>query len=213
MSSITPLNITDELIDPLNNSIIQVLNATQLRGPSSVNRYDTRPNDVGLINEDSSHVKKGMGHRIQIARTGHCEILECLEWDVSPVEDNKGVGVSNSRTFTYSVRAGSLHKQITALKTVWDAALPFHDALLTTFITNTSNIRLYARPTAIRRSDRYGPLVEAPYLGYSSVVNKKASINDMTEVFAKRLVNYFGLVLDKLYDDDSKFAWPDFLVK
>jgi hypothetical protein len=54
----------------------------------------------------------------------------------------------------------------------------------------------------------YGFPVQSPYLCYTDVVHRDEPTEELLERILKRMVNYFGLVLERTYDDTGAFQMP-----
>lgn len=217
---ITPLDISEDIIDPLNEKILDKLNGFSLPERAcyftSVQTTHTRPNANGIINEDLSRLSDGMGHLIQIFRNGHCEFLVRINSHkvngekIEPVhgemlEDRKG----EQDVLFYTDIAACFKTQIENLKDIWDSCLPFNDMLLTTLIKNTHSTRLYSYETTFRRY-LTGHKIKSHKLEYSNVINREIKPLALTELVLKRFVNNFGLVLREVFDGD-KFINPKLL--
>lgn len=211
----TPLNISEDAIDPLDTNLLEVLNNFSLPEDiyrnARVNNYNTRPNEYGVVNEDLRNVSEGLGHRIQIFRNGHCEFLNCLlsedDEDIGALPGENTEGIENIRILRYTGIASFFINQINNLKKLWDSCLPFKDMLLSALILNTKHTRLYSGENAIRRPI-CGALIYSDFQVFNTVINKKAAPSFLSELVLKRFSNYFGLVLDRLYDENQLLMRP-----
>ena len=84
VSSITPLSVNDDSIDPLDVNLIDTLNNIKLPKDGGfwedhINRYDTRPDENGITNIRLKNLSDGDGHKVSIYRNGHSEFLFCME--------------------------------------------------------------------------------------------------------------------------------------
>jgi hypothetical protein len=213
--SITPLNISEDSIEPLNQSFWESINSLSVPDYSSniltpVNRYNTRPNEYGLVNKDFR--KDGIGYEIQVFRNGHCEFMIYLE-DVVQAHTKHGrnynlLPASSARVLTYEDIARNFINQIQGLKNIWNRELPFNDMLMTSVITNTINISLYSGRQTRSGSYEFGSLVTLPMLKYSKVINKNESPFSIAESFIKRFVNYFGLNINTVFAENGNLNLP-----
>ncbi len=218
-SSITPLNISGDTINPLSEEFINAINSTKLPQEisfnSAVNAYHTRPNENGLINDDLRHLSEGNAHRIQIFRNGHCEFLICLQGSVNQVtaaaskddiEITKGLQVVR-----YTDLAECLSIQIDTLLRIWNDVLFFNDMSLNAYILNNKNTILYSQHGTW--DVIFGSKVESEILETNCIVSKNTSPADTTEKIIKTFVNYFGLVLEQIKDKNGEFIKPSKLIK
>jgi hypothetical protein len=123
-SSITPLRVNNESINPLEPQIVDIMHEVRLpdQRDSVVQRSRTHPNEHGLINDDLDRVNDGHGHSIQVFRNGHCEYLFCLEEAVKNMPQ-----LGSSRIVVYTALAKTLAKQVRWLKNLWAQCLSFKD--------------------------------------------------------------------------------------
>ena len=218
-SSITPLNISGDTINPLRDEFINALNSTQLPQKisfnSTVNAYHTRPNENGLINDDLRHLSEGKAHRIQIFRNGHCEFLICLQGSVNQVtaatrKDEIKI-TKGLRVVRYTDLAECLSIQIDKLLRIWKDVLFFNDMSLNAYILNTKNTILYSQHATC--DVIFGSKVESEILETNCIVSKDTSPADTTEKIIKTFVNYFGLMLEQIKDKNGDFIRPFKLIK
>jgi hypothetical protein len=216
ISSLTPISISEDAIDPLRGEFLQALNGLGLpehvSSSTSINKLMTHPNEGGVVNEDLRSIQDGYGHRIQLFRNGHCEFSVCLEGTSCQATEIYKNGVpneyQNTRLLSYTLIAESFACQIEGLIDMWNSGLPFNDMLLTTVITNTRDTCLDSG----RQTHAWEPLVgsRAPsgLLEYNTVLTRGIKANLVLECVMKRFANYFGLVLDRLFDENGRFVNP-----
>lgn len=221
--SFTPLNIQDNVIDSLRPSIINLINSIALPDSfritpnDTINKYDTRPNEYGIINENLRKLNEGFGYRIQIFRNGHTEFLICLEISTKAITDyyykKNPNEPSNIRILRYTHVAECFQSLMKFLKKIWEEELPFRDMLLTAMILNTEKTKLYSYEivSGYGADGVFGYLVTSKYLEYNSVVEKDESANFILESLLNRFINSFGLVIDSIFDEKGFFNRPDLL--
>jgi len=216
VTSLTPLRVDDDSVNPLDNEIIETLNNTRLPGGGfwepDLNKYDTRPDENGITNIRTKNLNEGDGHKISIFRNGHCEFLFCLEGSVNSItassKEKYPERVGSSRIIRYTHFAMVIVKQLEALKNIWNRCLKFKNMTLTTSILNIRNCMLYSRERD-PRGDLLGYPVRTDRLQYSFVVDRNIQLDQLKEIILKRFTNYFGLVLHKIVDSDGKFVRPE----
>jgi hypothetical protein len=75
--SLTPLRVSNEILNPLDKLVTDVLEQARLpngyKSGEQINRYKTRPTEFGVANQDLPAPQNYCGHSIQIFRSGHCE--------------------------------------------------------------------------------------------------------------------------------------------
>ena len=218
ISSLTPLNITDDITDPLKPLLLDLINhlilPRDITGASTPNHYDTCPNEYGVVNEDLKHVEKaGLGYHVQVGRNGHCEIFFCLEYSTRHASESfnerRNKELLGTRIIRYPDIAASILNQFENLKKIWELTLPLNDMLMTVVITSTASTRLFSKEGSFE--DTLGSLITSSKLEYNSVINKDLEVKSAAEAFIKRFVNYFGLILDDVFDEKGKLVRPRFL--
>ncbi|MEH1847118.1 MAG: hypothetical protein V7L25_19570 [Nostoc sp.] len=207
--SLTPLNISNDSIDPLNQDLRKSISTLKLpqfydytRISGNINQFNTRPNEYGVINEELRHIKQEkFGHKIQVFRNGHCEFMICLEGVVF------SLNTSSTRGLRYEDIARSFTTQIEDLINIWTRHLELNDMLLTTLITNATNINLSSgRKTW--NGDEFGFPVTSQVLKYNKNINRFETLESVQESVIKRFVNYFGLNIDRVFGEDGKLNQP-----
>jgi hypothetical protein len=203
--SITPLEIVDDLIDPLENdfrdTFISLNLPRQISNNNNVNKYHTRPNESGILNEDLRIIGNGYGHRIQLYRNGHFEFLVCIDCICYTDEDNTNRGLN------WTPFAEAVIEQVGGVLNIWNSGLPFNDGLLTVSVTHTSGLRLYLGMN-YAREPVFGPSIECNILEFSTVINKKIRYENLIELILKRYANYFGFIIDSVYDEKRNITIP-----
>ena len=219
--SITPFNISDNIIEPQNPNLsesIHTLKQFPVSGYDSsyVNSIQNSPrlDEDGLINKNLDYIHdSSLGHRIKIFRNGHCEFLLCLERSVQQTSqilyDNDG-----SRCLNYDVLAMSFIYQIEALLNIWNASLPFSDMLLTTMITNTTDVNMTVKltPNSITNDYELGFHVESTPLKYSRNISK-SSLDTIKYDVIKRFINNFNWDIDELLNEKGELNRPHLFSK
>ncbi len=209
--SLTPLNTTlnvfEDYIDPLETELLKSINnlfLPQFNGyefiSHNLNLYNTKPNENGVINEESENIKQcRFGHRIQFFRNGYCEFMICLK-ELKKHTPPHGL--------LYKDIAISLIAQIKGLINIWNNHLSFNDMSLTTLITKTNGMRLYSGEKLYNGIDISGDPVRLPELEYSIVINKSDDVESIKEKVIKRFVNYFGLNVDSIFNENGNLNPP-----
>ncbi len=206
--SITPLSVEGESVNPLDTQIINFINETKLpTGNDSLNQYDTRPDENGIIN---SRFNNGIGHNISMFRNGHCECMFCLEDSVRQVSNyyERQGNKPDCRVIRYTDLAEVIKEQILVLNNFWGKFLEFKNMTLTIYIENTNNTSLFSKETRFD-GDLIGHPITSKNLTHSLILDKDFNPAIFIENVLKRFVNYFGLVLDRVYDDKGEFCRPN----
>lgn len=216
--SLTPLSISEDVINPLDPTLLNIINEIKLPKDISinpvVNPYHTRPNEYGVINEDLRKYNDGKGHQIQLFRNGHCEFLICLEGSTRQItkfaREKHPNKFKDIRILRYTHITECFIYQIHALKRIWDDALPFNDMSITALITNTNSTQLFSKER--KWTDPvFGSPIGSQFLEYSQVITKGMSRHFISQLIIKRFVNFFGLTLETVFDEQGHLLRPEYL--
>lgn len=168
-----------------------------------MNTYLTRPNENGIVNLNISDLENGYGHKINVFRNGHCEFLFCIEASVQGItayaREKDSAAIGSSRVIRYTHIAEVVIKQVKALKAIWLNYLPFKNMVLTFEILNTQNTLLFSRKKEWGGA-LYGFSVAANNLKHTLIVEKEFDEKFIIDLVLKRFANYFGMVLDQIYN-------------
>jgi hypothetical protein len=211
ISSITPLNISKDVINNLEDTFSDVLNNLELPDFLSPNSYvdksDTRPNEYGIGNENLRNIQHGSGYRVHIFRNGHCEFSICLGYETNNLKDSSGKPFDGKVLF-YSDMGKCFYFELNGLNSIWKKGLPFKDMLLTTMIINTKSTCLNYEQQNYPIEHSIGPKISSNELKYNTVISKTTDMKSIQESVIKRFVRYFGLVLENLYDENGNIVKP-----
>lgn len=214
--SLTPLRVASDALNPLDSSVTDVLEQARVPNgyPSGeqVNRYRTRPTEFGIANEDMPAPNNSCGHSIQIFRVGHCEYF-CELGDsvnqVTGVAQERGADLKGAtRVLRYTDLAEIADFGLTWLAHSWRKLLPFNYMTFCGVIVNTTLTSLYSREDRGRRA-LYGFTVNSPILKYTEVLSKSFDKDILLLEFLRRMVNSYGLMLYKVFDDNGKYVRPE----
>ena len=217
--SITPLNISGDIIDPRENEFIKTINEIrlppELSRNSSVNRYHTRPNENGLINDDMQNLKKGEAHKVQIFRNGHCEFQICLESSIKQVTEAERESdpeiVKEMRVIRYTDLAECITLQVKELMNIWQKCLPFTNMSMNAHIINTKHTILFSKERSMQ-SALYGYPVESEYLEIKNIINHDIVPQEASDILIKDFVSYFGLNINTIRTQTAEFIRPERLM-
>jgi hypothetical protein len=224
--ALTPLQITEDAIDPLADFLRRPLSESKL--PESVQQvfgvYLNRvePSAYGLVAENFSRIGDGMGYRIEVFRNGHIEYAVCLSAMLDRISldelrarastrgdwmhATRKVGCTQS--LQYPLWADTLIAQLGVLHVLW-THLPFNDMVLSMTVFNLQGTCL-----VLGEWPSYyvsGRAVEKPILSYSVVVPRNSTREDLTVLLLRRFVNYVGLTLPEVFDKQGKLCQPTLL--
>lgn len=214
--SLTPLRVLSDAINPLDNSVTDILEKAIVPNGypngEQVNRYRTRPTEFGIANEDKPAIENSCGHSIQIFRVGHCEYL-CELGDsikqVTGVAKERGVDLKGAtRVIRYTDLAEIANFGIDWLSDVWKEILPFNYMTFSGAMVNTRLTTLYSREDRGYRA-LHGFTVNSPILKYAEVLERSFNKEVLLQELLRRLVNSYGLVLHKVFDDKGEFIRPE----
>jgi hypothetical protein len=227
-SSLTPLELVENAVDPVTRAAREFLAAIELPGffvtplgSQRPNANNIEPSTAGLVLEDFRQQREGVGYRIEFFRNGHVEAVTLLDYCLVR---GKGMASSSERTANWPrgdhrlqpKSAGFLPYDDLAelavgfqrvLFALWnELRLPFRDMVLTTAVLNTEGLTLLGGGDYGREVT--GRPVESKTLSSELVVGPEDNANEVIESGMRRLVNGFGLVLTRLLDERGKFDRP-----
>ncbi|OBQ14857.1 MAG: hypothetical protein AN482_00315 [Anabaena sp. LE011-02] len=234
--SITPFNISDNIIEPQNPNLsesIHTLKQFPVSGYDSsyVNSIQNSPrlDEDGLINKNLDYIHdSSLGHRIKIFRNGHCEFLLCLERSVQQTSQILDLNndynleiIPGTKCLNYDDFAKAFIYQIEALLNIWNASLPFSDMLLTTMITNTTDVNMTVKltPNSITNDYKFGSIpvnstdsTSLKSLKYSRNISK-SSLDTIKYDVIKRFINNFNWDIDELLNEKGELNRPHLFSK
>lgn len=218
-TSLTPLIMSDETINPLNQAFVDAIHNTRLPELHVVNEipniHYTRPNRFGVENEDLRELGKGIGHRIEIHRSGHTEISICLEYMgeyISSLYRNRPqFSLDSKRIIHYNNLAEILVHETSFLSQIWSALLPFFNMVMSVTLTCTESTALIYDPRH-RSAPRIGKTVRHPHFDTSRVFERGVSSDELLHFGLQRIVESYGWILPILRESDGELALPKSLV-
>ncbi len=215
ISSITPLNISEDVINPLEPNFLEALNRLELPRDISfnpvVNTYSTQPNEYGVGNEEVRAIQKGSSHRVHIFRNGHCEFsicLGCATKKIADIWEHAAGEPVDGKVIFYSDVVNCFHYELNGLSSIWNGGLPFKDMLLTTLIINTRSTCLHYERRDRPWEPAIGSKISSDVLEYSIVISKTMNMKSTFESVIIRFVNYFGLFLENVFDEKGNIVKP-----
>lgn len=211
--SLTPLQTTPDIINPLEGELIKSLNSARMPNSDkddgdAINSRLTRPDANGVMNEDVR--VNDCGHRIAIFRNGHCEYVRLLEagvkWMAATSVDRKDE-LSGCRPLRYTSVAEAVRQAMLWLWNVWSQHLPFAYMTLTVRLVNVDNTILYSREDHGGQG-LYGYPMHQLSLEFSDVVSRISDIDAVLHSALQRMVNGYGMILPSLFDPAENFFRP-----
>lgn len=206
--SLTPLKILNDSIDPTTPEFRQLINDLtyincenfkkyDMNTTSSINKSFTRSNEDGLLNNNSTNLKAGVGYRVQIFRNGYCEFMVCFEDCTSQAKIRGGY----RKCFFYTKLVNCFQNQIRGLTGIWRKGLPYKDMLATLAIAGAdSTCLLSGEKDPIYSYDvGAGYPVESNMLEAEQVINREDNDELLIEFFAKRFVHYYGFDINESF--------------
>jgi hypothetical protein len=216
ISSLTPLVVSEEFLNPLNENVInnvnKILVPTRYENNEPFNPHHTRPNDNGLINDDLRRRDQGYGHSFQIFRNGHCEFMVNIQDSINQTteyaQSSKDATVGSLRVIRYTAVANSIKKEFIQLRNIWKSCLSLKNMMLNIILLNTQDSIMYSKERV-----GYGPLygfpVQSEFLRYTNIIEICDDDSELLFLILSRFCNYYGLVLEQLYDDKGEFMRPE----
>jgi hypothetical protein len=209
--SFTPLDTQVEVYEPSHKEFAVAVGQINL----GFGRYDedrlgvhgSLPTLDGFTNsrvEDLSEL--GIGWRLYANRCGHIELASCMKGRISGVTSSFDGIPNDLLVLHYLDLAGGIEKSFSGLRDICESFGMPQVGTFTVCLTNMSRCALYASKgrwgqETVHETDR-------PILDYHEVVNIREEADPILERALARLSQGFGLVLDKLRDEDGDFERP-----
>ncbi|HEY2295152.1 MAG TPA: HNH endonuclease [Thermoanaerobaculia bacterium] len=216
--SLTPLEVREEIVDPVAKSIQDLLSSLPMPRRyhdtlgTILNSNNTEPSARGLLNEDFRRLSEGVGFRAEVFRNGHVESVSCIDKLLLSEEYlmqlRPSISLSSSthrlteckKAIEYKELAELLLDQIQQLNKLWtDIPLPAVDMLLTAGLLNCRGACLLAFSYEEHRAF-IGRCIEDRVLQYGTIVERKGTLPEIYNATLSRLVNTMGLHLFELWE-------------
>lgn len=226
-SALTPLELSEDALDVVAPHVVTKFQSLSLPPPlhmpigSSVNAHFVEPTMSGLAVEDFRRLADGVGYRVELYRSGHCEIAVCLDEWLDAVESlnepdariyqsiasNEHRLQECTRLLLYEQWAEITVWSIATLLSIWeDLSLPFQDAILTSAVVVQPSTCLIA---ARGQTTRVGRPSEQEVILHSMVVSRLGGDDDDASwQILSRMVQMFGMVLPTMRDDRGRLELP-----
>jgi len=223
--SVSPLQVVDEAIDPLDEALRATLATSELPGYLQSlfgvhpNPYCIEPSANGLVVENFLRITDGMGYRMEIFRTGYLEYVVCFkkileridlsELVETPVLRPEGLGdhrkVPCARALEYDLWAKTLIAQLKVVHAL-SRHLPFNDVVLAGSLLGIEGTCLLVRYGW--HDKRIGRAAEDGALHHSVVVPRESPVQSWADLLLRRFVNYLGLDLPSSFDEKGGLLLP-----
>jgi len=213
--SITPLSVEDEILDPLDQSIITLINNSlspvSPNEGENVNHHNTRPTENGIANIFQPKLDRvGWGYALEIFRNGHCEYFVEQADSADQITENvikRGNDVDGADSILrYTDVADSIYGGIMWLINVWDSTLPYKYMTVTASLVNIANTNMFSFEGVYEV--QFGFSIESPRIEYSDVISNETNREELSFQILQRFVNSYGLMLTSLFNKDGEFTRP-----
>jgi hypothetical protein len=212
--SLTPLRITGDQIDTIDEKVQLALEEANLPGKNPiqrVNRYHTRPSEHGLVNEKFPDLPKRFGHSCHIFRNGHCEYFQELGSDTDRIterikekdEDIKGAVF----VIRYTDIAEVVDSGLAWLERLWQTILPYEYLDFQCMLLNTKCTTLFSSQDNWGESIFGHPTISERLI-YKDILTKGHDFSLLELNVLKWVANCYGLVLHSKLDSNGKYTRP-----
>ena len=221
IASLTPIQLTDDAVDPLTSTCVSKFNEIAihhpLSSPQQVNPYHTEPSTNGLVNEDFRHIDSDYGFRIELFRSGYLEYALCLSnivrrFDTSEYSRSSLLFSDQAHRLSdpewvilYKGVATTLLHQVNVLFDLWESvSMPFGDMIFSLTLTRLLNT------CVIVDSDVIGRPIDIRTFHHATHVERDCQIgqDQAAYIILQRLANTGGLWLPSLKLDDGTLRMP-----
>ncbi len=212
--SLTPLQISSDQIDTMEERTQQCLEQAKLPGKDpvqQVNRYHTRPSEFGVVNENFPDLPDRFGHFYHIFKTGHCEYLHELGCNADKLTEfikKRGDDIQGAEyAIRYTDIAEAVESGLAWLKLLWRDILPFEYMDFQCVILNTKNTIMFSYEDN-RGCGIFGYPTKSEYLLYKEILPKDYDIDSLELEVLQWASNCYGLILDSKFDNRDNLKRP-----
>ncbi len=212
--SLTPLKISGDQIDTMDNSVQTALENAhyRLKNPAQkVNAHHTRPSEFGLVNENFPDLPKRFGHSFHIFRSGHCEYFRELGHDSDRITEMALSRKANINGAEHVIHYFRLAEVIDAglawLEQLWVNILPYEYMDFKCTIMNAKNTTLFSYEDDWGDSV-FGYPTKSEALIYSDIIYKEHDASLLSLNVLKWVSNCYGLVLQHKFDRSGEYTRP-----
>jgi hypothetical protein len=158
------------------------------------------------LNEDLRFLERGVGHRIEVFRNGHCEYLVNVQNSVDQTTLN--LKSTENLVIDYVDLAQRMKAGVGSVFSIWGRILPFKDMTLSILVLNAKHWMLYS--CRLKGGEVVmGFPIESDNLRISTVVANNDTPQSVFESIIRQFVNFFGLVLNEVFDNKGTLINPD----
>jgi len=212
--SLTPLRVSDNQIDTMEENVQKALEEATLPGNNPIQKvssYHTRPSEFGLVNESFPDLPKRVGRSFHIFRKGHCEAFQELGYKTDRITEytrSKGDDIKGAKyVIRYTSVAEVIDSGLAWLEQLWKNILPYEYMDFRCTILNTRNTTLFSYEDDWKVGV-FGHPTKSEFLIYKDVLSKEHDTSLLNLDVLKWVANCFGLVLHCKLDRTGEFARP-----
>jgi len=211
---LTPLRISGDQIDTMDQNIQQALEAANLPGKNpiqKVNRYHTRPSEFGIVNEEFPNLPKRFGHSFHIFKNGHCEYFKELGHDIDRITERvkeKGEDIKGAKyVIRYTDVAEVVEAGLAWLEQLWETILPFEYLDFKFMLLNTKYTTLFSYHDDWGEST-FGHPSLSKNLIYKDILTKDHDPASLELDLLRWVSNCYGLVLQSKFNSNGQYQRP-----
>lgn len=212
--SFTPLRISNDQIDTMEERTLEALEQARLPGKSpvqQVNRNHTRPSEFGIVNETFPDIPKRYGHSYHLFKSGHCEYFHEIGHDTDRITNfvkEKGDDIKGAEyVIRYTDLAAVIESGLTWIELLWKCVLPFEYLDFQCVILNTKNSTMFSYEDSWKVGV-YGYPTRSDHLLFKEIVQKEHDAKQLELEVLKWAANCYGLVLEFKLDDRGDYQRP-----
>lgn len=212
--SLTPLRISGDQIDTMNQNIQRELEAANLPGKNpiqQVNRYHTRPSEFGVVNETFPDLPKRSGHSFHIFKNGHCEYFQELGHDTDRITGQvkeKGEDIKGAKyVIRYTDIAEVVEAGLSWLERLWETILPYEYLSFQFMLLNTKHTTLFSYQD-VWGDTVFGHPTLSDNLIYKDVLTKDHDSVSLELEVLRWVSNCYGLVLQSKLNSNGQYTRP-----
>ena len=212
--SFTPLRVSNEQIEVMEESTLNALEKATLPGKSPIQRvnpYHTRPSEYGIVNETFPDLPKRFGHSYHVFKSGHCEYFHEIGHDTDKITSyvkNRGDDIKGAEyVIRYTDIAEVIESGLTWMELLWRDILPFEYLHFQCLILNTKNTILFSYENSWKEGI-FGYPARSEYLSFKEIIQREHDPSQLELYVLKWIANCYGLVLDSKLDNNGEYRRP-----
>ena len=197
--SLTPLEIVEDVVDPVNQPTAALMIDVPVIGSNTGTRTQEHlvcPDSEGLRVVSRDQIEEGWRFHLLITRTGHCEVVVELQTDQNQTATRIKGHLTHLNTpdavIRYPLLHAALYKGLDWLVKVYTSVLPFNDMTFSCLLAGVRGSNLL---TQSGNETILGKENSAEDVRFSTILSRDANQDEVLHNVLSRLCQAYGMVL------------------